>query len=741
MAEDLYSAILNSAARNAARQEMDTTALDRLAMEQQLARILAGQRRRERQAEIWPGGTFTLVEPEKRPSNALYEVLSNARLNRGLENLAGNTAEVIFGEPTGNAVIDYGVSNIPGVGAVAIGAGGGQPGLIDILGGIGAPLKGMAVIAKPLASQIIRRAAGTIDADLGAEAIYMVAKGAMDKLARGGTRIDPDQIIRTVEGEMSLLKDAKDADLIRGQAIDILRDNVNRVNEEISMGRVPNLDIKMPEKVLAGGKFIASKTADELKEQRRLATAAYRAKKKAQFDALPDDVKKSIKDEANAAYDEAYKKAVADGNSRPGDPAKAAYNAVMAARLRKIDLDERGHDIEKIASRVGVGTEEQRMELKNRLGEIREQAYNDAIANGFNTDEAHAIAKKAYNRAQHQLMKEISPEMADAKKAQQAARARNLTRSRERFSDDVTKDINELAEQEYQMAYDEAIRNGASEEQAKYRAKYKRQNAQNILAKDFLKDFGFTGPNDPRISNYKVIGRTPEESVMLDIDEVPEAIERELVNAPVSDAATEVQPIIEQTPSVAGKIMSAAAKGGPNQWKKNGWTSEKYNPRFFEQFGGNLAEDSKRDVYVVDSLAKHWAKMLFADPSFAEINIPPRGVYDPAKTRQGARHDKTNYNTVSEGFTKDVIKNIESGNMPGKAVKFKPLYDPNGYTRGKEGPVLILSDKEAPMEFTNPRIWPIQQAGPGLYDLLFRTRTDRILHNINPSYWESITKW
>lgn len=55
-------------------------------------------------------------------------------LNRGLGNLAGNAASVILGEPSGNDVVDMGVANVPGVGAGAILAAGGMPGIVDITG-------------------------------------------------------------------------------------------------------------------------------------------------------------------------------------------------------------------------------------------------------------------------------------------------------------------------------------------------------------------------------------------------------------------------------------------------------------------------------------------------------------------------------------------------------------------------------------------------------------------------------
>ena len=59
----------------------------------------------------------------------------NSWLNTGLKNLVGNAASVILGEPSGNNVVDMGVSNVPGVGAASILAAGGMPGIVDVVPG------------------------------------------------------------------------------------------------------------------------------------------------------------------------------------------------------------------------------------------------------------------------------------------------------------------------------------------------------------------------------------------------------------------------------------------------------------------------------------------------------------------------------------------------------------------------------------------------------------------------------
>lgn len=80
----------------------------------------------------------------------------NSWLNRGLEQLGRNAVDAVFGEESGNALVDYGISNIPGVGAGSILAAGGMPGLVDVTG-LGALRNGKRLV-KPVKEFILRNA-------------------------------------------------------------------------------------------------------------------------------------------------------------------------------------------------------------------------------------------------------------------------------------------------------------------------------------------------------------------------------------------------------------------------------------------------------------------------------------------------------------------------------------------------------------------------------------------------------
>lgn len=80
----------------------------------------------------------------------------NSWLNRGLEQLGRNAVDAVFGEESGNPLVDYGVANVPGVGAASILAAGGMPGLVDVTG-FGA-LKNAKKLVKPVKEFILRNA-------------------------------------------------------------------------------------------------------------------------------------------------------------------------------------------------------------------------------------------------------------------------------------------------------------------------------------------------------------------------------------------------------------------------------------------------------------------------------------------------------------------------------------------------------------------------------------------------------
>lgn len=204
----------------------------------------------------------------------------------------------------------------------------------------------------------------------------------------------------------------------------------------------------------------------------------------------------------------------------------------------------------------------------------------------------------------------------------------------------------------------------------------------------------------------------------------------------IMEAALEApkpEEVVPEAPKETPKSSPSEILGGPTKWRENGWKSSQYSPNFYEKFGRNMDEESKRDLFVVDSLANHWASQL--GKNLKNGDFSRTAILTPWE-RAVARHSLTNYPQVSRSFTEDILANIKSGNMPGKSVKFGPRYKNNVLQEGQVTPTLILDIGEKPRVIDNTRIWADEAEGPDLYEMIFRPKVDRKLNALNPQYWE-----
>lgn len=204
------------------------------------------------------------------------------------------------------------------------------------------------------------------------------------------------------------------------------------------------------------------------------------------------------------------------------------------------------------------------------------------------------------------------------------------------------------------------------------------------------------------------------------------AREAESAARAVAAEPTETQQVLEAVTMRQPEVPA----GGPNKWRENGWTGP--DDSFYEKFGANLEPESKRDAFVMDSLANHWLSQLYLrgkEGNFKDAEI------NSAFDKKAARHRRTNYDQVSERFIDDVYKNLESGNMPGTAVQLLQRYAGNRPVEGKTVPTFVLKTSEKPKLYDNPWIWPDDAEGIDLYQLLFKRRADQIFKQANPAYW------
>ena len=155
--------------------------------------------------------------------------------------------------------------------------------------------------------------------------------------------------------------------------------------------------------------------------------------------------------------------------------------------------------------------------------------------------------------------------------------------------------------------------------------------------------------------------------------------------------------------------------GGPNRWRENGWNpaeamDTKGNRVDYEAVLGkkNLTDEEKRDAFVLDSLAKHWAGK-------AALKGKPVGETWPGMSK--FRHQNTNYGMVlgrpdiADRFIEDVQRNRLSGNMPGTSFR---MYRKPGAT--------------------NPMAKAIDVDGYDIYNALFRKKFDEVINRLEGRY-------
>jgi len=250
-------------------------------------------------------------------------------------------------------------------------------------------------------------------------------------------------------------------------------------------------------------------------------------------------------------------------------------------------------------------------------------------------------------------------------------------------------------------------------------------NGRNTYLDDELKSkFRRLGEIDEsKVQDWETIARKQELKDARDLEKQA----KKQAKAAKTEATNAEQPLPEKTAPEAQETT----KGGPNMWRENGWDPNVKGDAFYGKFGSNLSDESKRDMFVLDSLANHWARQLVGEGKAGKLT--DADIVD-ALDRADARHNRTNYNAVSKGFYDDVKKNIASGNMPGRAVEFGPKYRKNVITN-RDTPTLVLDPSEKPRFYNDVRIWADEQEGPDLYEMVFRPKSDEILNSINPDYW------
>lgn len=559
--------------------------------------------------ELYPGGTFKLTE-DKKPTNALYRLLSDPQLNRGLENIAEAVPEAVLGRESGNAAVDFGAANIPGIGAGAILAAGGMPGMLDVagLGEVKTLMKGL-----KHAGKIGENTARFIVNHYGEKGLKAV-DDYVDKFPKVGSL--------QVQDAYKILSEGRGGQVIEMPALSSeyhgakLLDNVkayggNTSEELINKVRDGNVSVLYP-----SVKEYITKTQN-IAEEGDMAEAIARAA------AITDGFQNAYSVDVLKDFIETVNKT---GSARPLESIRVWFKDKVNKNARPFfgDPDEEMRPLNDWVNDY----------IKLQYGKTQDLEKIEAAQLRTEANKAAKQAKKAQKAAQ---LPEAKPSQIIG--AQQAT------------------DVAQSANREADLAKVEADR-----------ARYQ-----------------------------KNLEKRHEENRALTQQQQAAAAER--------NAATEAPIVreIEETP--APQVM----RGGPNQWRENGWSSTDHNLDYESVLGKrNLTEDEKRDAFVLDSLASHWANRLRQTSPVKEW--AGRGNFEHMHTNYGMNLGRAP--GVADQFIADVIKNKTSGNMPGTSFR-------------------VYRNPISP----NPAAKVIDVEGYDIYYPLFHKKTDEKLNQLDSRYF------
>lgn len=547
---------------------------------------------------IWPGNTFNTVPVKPKPNNWLYNTLSDPKLNRGLETLAGNAADVILGRESGNALVDLGASNIPGVGAASILAAGGMPGLVDAVGA--GELRNIKRIPQ-FTYDFIKEFFG----DRGLKAV----DNALTKYPRA------EKV--NLNDALHIMKTGIGGDIV--PALKPYR-STNVMQDIIDMGALEGTNLT-PEGYM---KFLNN----SLNNFKSLASN-------------PDDM----------LYIEGIRHDIADAIEKNNMP--KFWNAAIKLQAGRGYMDRHNRSLADLG-----GVFKYMRSLPDEALAMTQRQMTDA-----------EIANKLRRYIQ---LDAVSPQDWEKIAAEQ------------KYIDENPEILEEQARKAEEAALKAKLSKMSKKERKAFEEKMRKQKAQQKV-------------------------KAPQEQK----NNTSPVVEKEPVKEPVKE------------------IKAAEILRGPNRWRENGWDPSIMDNEFYRQFGGNLSPESRRDAFVIDSLANHWARQIVG--SGRKGSLKDADIYD-ALSRAEARHNLSSYDNSARGFREDVKKNLQSGNMPGKSVEFGPRFKGNVMVSG-DTPTLLLTPKENPKYYDNVRIWADEQEGPDLYELVFRPKADEILNSINPAYW------
>lgn len=444
----------------------------------------------------------------------------NSWLNRGLENLLDVGYTSVFGEGTGNMAADlaFGLTG-PGSAAATIAAGN-RPGVLDVLPGGGA-VKGMAVLAVPKATRVIRGVLGkSLKGDYAVDEAYRIAQEAVDEVSRYGREITVDDLKRAISERVDALGDVKGKVEISRNANDLADRTWSRAMEGMEQGNP--FTLKVPEEKVM---FVSNVSMDNDTGMPSRTSESHKTYRKKTEDKYADLLSRLSPEEQEALKREAYEfgetereKALAEGKTAIQANGKAFKSRQAFTRNF---LRDKFPESPKSYGEIKSVEYELPENVASAATDARQKVYDESIKSGLSEDQARMAANVAYHRVINEMAK-TDPSFKQTMKGKVDTRNNNIRVVMSKIDPEVMREIDEEASLARETKKQSSLENGASRSKASSDGQSAYNSLRQRKVNEFIKSLGFKSFNDLRMNQYSQLRRdgnhvlaTPTEQVLM----------------------------------------------------------------------------------------------------------------------------------------------------------------------------------------------------------------------------------
>lgn len=426
--------------------------------------------------------------------------------------------DLILGKGTGDWKKDLAFGLMGPAGGAATELSGGQSGVLDWLPGGGVAKAG--VLAVPTVVKTLTKTGQRIAADDAVDITKMIAQSAIDRLARSGQRVTPDDISRAVAEEVDALGNFKGDMTIKLRANELAQNVLERFNRSISEGTPVNIDVRTPP-VIGGltkeslNENIASSAEREREIHRKQAKKRMDAVRSL-FKELPEDTRNDIERRAGEAADKAVADAEEAGRIWQNNTARNIFrnNKYQAQKRNLITAILREREAaakEPPKFQFGVSALSDDREAEQIIRDASNSAYREAVdvalKSGLSLQDAKKIGMSARRRAVNKTSRELGGDARASRHNATNAHHNNMRVARSIMSPELRESIERGAREAAEARRREVLRLGGTRKRASDLAGSAAETFRNSETTRILKELGFKNANDPRLAQYSQLRR------------------------------------------------------------------------------------------------------------------------------------------------------------------------------------------------------------------------------------------